>query len=225
MMTLEISTDASITNFRTPLHPMVRTFGCGGALSITTGDERYIISQDTTNNRAELLAVYLGVKLAKEIMDNNPGLYDNIIIYSDSQFAVKGLTEWIHSWARNMDENGVLRRSDGGVVINQELYLCIISYLAINKLRVSFKHVSGHISVTNPSSLDKASRTYYRMNGEFLRPEEVYKVAYYNNIIDERTRSRLKAVNPDKFPIYDYSDNYKIMTRYILPRDYAQYIS
>jgi ribonuclease HI len=224
-MKLEISTDASTTTFNTMLNPEDRIFGCSGAISITTGDEEYIVSPDTTNNRSELLAVYLGLKLAKRIMDMDPERYDELIIYSDSQLAVKGLTEWIHTWEMNKDIHGVLRRTDGGVVLNQELYLCIISFVVLNKIKVSFKHVSGHINLNNPMSLRKAEETYYRMNKEFLKPEEVYKVTYYNNLVDSRTRSRLKYVNPDKYKRYNYSNNYRIMVNYILPVNYKEYIS
>ena len=216
--TLEICTDASIHTF-----PNGRTFGCAGALCITTLEEDYLVSQDTTNNRSELLAVYLGLKLGKRIMDQNPN-YDNIVIYSDSQFAIFGLTKWMSRWMTTRDDNGIIYGSNGKPVKNQELFMCILSYITTNQLKVTFRHCSGHVRYTSTKILKKANDAYYRSNGMYLRPEDIYKISYYNDIIDNNTRAYLQTINPDMYPIMDYSNNHWVMTKYVVPNNYTNFI-
>lgn len=215
---LEICTDASIRTF-----PNGRVFGCAGAVCITTLEQDYLISQDTTNNRSELLAVYLGLKLGKRIMDANPN-YESIVIYSDSQFAIFGLTKWMSGWMRTMDSNGIIYGTNGQPVKNQELFMCILSYITSNNLKVSFKHCSGHVRYTSIKMLRKANDVFYKSNGEYLRPEDIYKIAFYNDIVDTSTRNYLDTINPDVYPIMDYSNNHHIMTKYVVPNNYTNYI-
>lgn len=216
---LEICTDASIRVF-----PNGRTFGCAGALCITTLQQDYLISQDTTNNRSELLGVYLGVKLGERIMRENPGMYDSIMIFSDSQLAILGLNKWIDSWMQNRDANGVMYGSTGKPVKNQELFMCIISFITTHKLKVYFRHCSGHVRTTSPKMLREANETYHKFNGSYLRPEDIYKIAYYNDIVDRNTRHYLSKIDPDDYPILDYSNNYQAMTKYVVPENYRNYI-
>jgi ribonuclease HI len=215
---LEICTDASIRKF-----PNGRTFGCAGALCITTMEQEYLISQDTTNNRSELLAVYLGLKLGKRIMDENPN-YESLIIYSDSQFAIFGLTKWMSGWMKTKDINGIIYGSNGKPVKNQELFMCILSFITSNKLRVVFRHCSGHVRYTSTKMLREANDVFYKSNGVYLRPEDIYKIAYYNDIVDVSTRQQLQNINPDVYPVLDYSNNHRVMTRYSVPSNYTDYI-
>lgn len=215
---LEICTDASIRKF-----PNGRTFGCAGALCITTMEEEHLVSQDTTNNRSELLAIYLGLKLGKRIMDTNPE-YNSIVLYSDSQFAIFGLTRWMSGWMKTMDENGIIYGSNGLPVKNQELFMCILSYITANELKVTFRHVSGHVRYSSIKNLKEANDAYFRSNGVYLRPEDIFKISYYNNIVDNTTREYLKTINPDIYPVMDYTNNYQVMTKYVVPSTYVNYI-
>ena len=215
---LEICTDASIRTF-----PNGRTFGCAGALCITTMEQDYLVSQDTTNNRSELLGVYLGLKLGKRIMDKNPQ-YKSLIIYSDSQFAIFGLTKWMPGWMKSKDTNGIIYGSNGKPVKNQELFMCILSFITSNQLKVTFRHCSGHVRYTSIKMLREANDVYYKSNGMYLRPEDIYKLAYYNDIVDNTTRQYLQDINPDIYPRMDYSKNYQVMTKYVVPNDYINFI-
>lgn len=221
-MTLEICTDASIRTFQ--CGNVQRTFGCAGALSIPTMEEDYLFSQDTTNNRSELLAIYLGLKLGKRIMDANPGVYDSITIYSDSQFGIFGLTKWMPNWMRTRDANGIIYGSDGKPVKNQELFMCILTYITINNLRVMFRHCKGHVRYTSTKKLQQANETYFKSNGVYLRPEDIFKLAYYNDIVDRTTREKLQTINPDYYSVMDYANNYQIMAKYVIPTNYIGYI-
>ena len=49
--------------------------------------------RETTNNRMELTAVICGLEAMKRPITAK--------VYSDSQYVLKGISEWIHGWKRN----------------------------------------------------------------------------------------------------------------------------
>lgn len=216
MMILEIYTDASMRTFEDG-----RTFGCSGALCATNGMAKYTINPDSTNNRSELLAVFLGVQLANEIIMSNPGVYDQIDIYSDSQFSIFGLTRWINSWIKTKDSNGIIYGSNNRPVKNQEIFAMILTYMVDNNLKVRFLHQAGHIRVTSLKRLGVANYVFKRSNGYSLRPDEVYKISYYNDIVDRTTRSKLYCINPNNFP---KSSDGTSLAKYDFPMNYRKCI-
>jgi ribonuclease HI len=58
--------------------------------------ERAGFDRQTTNNRMELTAVR---EALTEVAAHSPGM--PITISTDSQYVQKGITVWIHAWARN----------------------------------------------------------------------------------------------------------------------------
>ena len=52
--------------------------------------EMYGGEKDTTNNRMELLAVIKGL----ETLSQN----SEVVVYTDSQYVQKGMTEWLEKW-------------------------------------------------------------------------------------------------------------------------------
>lgn len=218
-MVLEIYTDASIKTFDNG-----RTFGCSGALCATNGESIYNINPDTTNNRSELIAIYNGVVLADNIRKriNEPC---QVHLYSDSQFGVFGLTKWIYGWIKTMDDNGIMYGSNGQPVKNQELFAMILSYLSINKLKVNFHHMAGHVRYTSTKMLSKANDTFNKSNGYYLRPEDIYKISYYNDIVDKTSRAKLDNINLNEFPIVGNGYDYITMVNYKIPKDFKNYIN
>lgn len=217
-MILEIYTDASIRTFDNG-----RIFGCSGAFCATNGDSLYTISPDTTNNKSELIAIYNGIVLADGIRKRQPE-YDEIYLYSDSQFGVFGLTRWIYGWLKTRDANGIIYGSNGKPVKNQELFAMILTYLANNKLKIHFRHIAGHVRYTSTKMLAKANETFNASNGYYLRPEDIYKVSYYNDIVDRTSRAKLDAINPNEFPIIDNS-NCALMCSYYIPDNFRNFIN
>ena len=49
--------------------------------------------KDTTNNRMELTAAIRGLEALKRPVVGK--------VYTDSQYVLKGISEWIHGWKRN----------------------------------------------------------------------------------------------------------------------------
>jgi ribonuclease HI len=90
----------------------------------------------TTNNRAELMAIYQALK-------NNPDI-SNISIYTDSRYVIGCLQEWYPSWERRGARlDGIPRKADGSIPENLDL---IQDILALQKGReaITYNHVYGH---------------------------------------------------------------------------------
>ena len=215
-MDLEIYTDASIKTYQSG-----RTFGCSGAICPTTGQSIYTINPDTTNNRSELIAIDIGVRLAHGIYNREPQKYDNIYLYSDSQFGIFGLTKWIYGWSKNM-KDGIMYGSNKQPVKNQELFIGILNYLSMNNFKINFRHQAGHINVTRPKMLFDANEIFKRSNGYYLKPEDIYKISYYNDFVDKSTRAKLENINPNDFPVLNNAN--KNMLNISLAKDFKKYI-
>ena len=88
-------------------------------------------NHDTTNNRMELMATIEAIVWAKK---NN---IESIVIYTDSQYVQKGITEWIDSWKKKAWKTAAKKP-----VKNKDLWTTLDEYR--NLLSVSWKWVEGH---------------------------------------------------------------------------------
>lgn len=95
---------------------------------------RKFTHEPITNQRAELYAIYVSLILIKKNLE-----FDKIIIYTDSEYSIKCLTQWIKKW-----EKTGWKSSAGTKVKNQDIIKPISSIL--NKLDgiVEFRHVRSH---------------------------------------------------------------------------------
>lgn len=83
----------------------------------------------TTNNRMEILAVIEGLRALKRAC--------TVIIHTDSQYVMKGMTEWMPNWKRR----GWLT-ADKKPVKNVELWQALDAQVA--RHQVSWRWVRGH---------------------------------------------------------------------------------
>lgn len=60
-------------------------------------EEYKLLEGEKTNNKAEIS----GVILAFELLDQFIQADDKVILYSDSEYTIKSLTEWIINWKKN----------------------------------------------------------------------------------------------------------------------------
>lgn len=84
----------------------------------------------TTNNRMELLAAIKGLEALRR--DGS-----NVELHTDSQYVVKGCSEWLDGWKRNG-----WRTSTRKPVVNQDLWQIMDALL--NKHNVTLRWVKGH---------------------------------------------------------------------------------
>ena len=100
---------------------------------------------DTTNNRMELMAAIQALKSVKS------GYKGPIILWTDSTYVMKGITEWIHGWKKRG-----WKKSDKKPVINTDLWKKLD---AINQRHdVTWKWVKGHAGHAGNERADELAR-------------------------------------------------------------------
>lgn len=96
-------------------------------------NQSYGGDKETTNNRMEMTAVIEGLLFLKDL----PNPPDKIIVVSDSQYVIKGITEWIVGWELRGWVN-----SQGKPVLNRDLWEELD---ALQKpLNIEWHWVKGH---------------------------------------------------------------------------------
>lgn len=188
--TLNIFTDASITKLSDG-----ETIGCFGAILIHGKDQIPIelysdhvgIRRYSTNNDSELRGILLGVYMALRFRDS----FKTINLFSDSMISIMGLKEWIFTWARNVDKNNGNMRASSGYVKNQELIERIIYTIINYNLYINLYHQHGHININKPSDIDKATKTFIRLNNVTPTKDLMTDLSIYNDRIDNLTRDTL----------------------------------
>ena len=83
----------------------------------------------TTNNRMEMMAVIQGLEAIATPSD--------VLVVSDSQYVIKGITQWIHGWKKRG-----WRNASGQPVKNRDLWERLDSLCRIH--RVQWEWVRGH---------------------------------------------------------------------------------
>ena len=83
----------------------------------------------TTNNRMEIRAVIEALR--------NTEVGSEVEIHSDSEYVIKGITEWIHNWQKNN-----WRTKNKKPVLNQDLWQELL--IEMKKRKIKWKKVLGH---------------------------------------------------------------------------------
>jgi ribonuclease HI len=102
-------------------------------------------SEMTTNNRMELISV---IKALEEIKQKWPDLGIPIIVFSDSQYVVKGSSDWMLKWEKNGWKRGKSVNKNGkklnpsAEVSNLDLWKKMFEF--VNEIHPSFLWVKGH---------------------------------------------------------------------------------
>lgn len=106
-----------------------------------------------TNNKAEIYAVSKGLKLLLDKYKNdNSFIQNSLIIYTDSDYVLKGATRWIKSWRQN---NWFTVNNEK--VKNKELWIDLDNQMQRVKqdFDVSFQLVKGHSGIDFNEKCDK----------------------------------------------------------------------
>ncbi|MEE2890223.1 MAG: ribonuclease HI [Planctomycetota bacterium] len=89
----------------------------------------YDYDSSTTNNRMELAAALEALRSIPE--------GSSVSLFSDSQYVVKGMSEWVAGWQRRN-----WRKADGKPVLNDDLWKQLVA-VAANK-QIEWVWVEGH---------------------------------------------------------------------------------
>lgn len=98
-----------------------------------------------TNQRAELYAVLA-------VLEAN-SLEDELLIYSDSKYAVQGISDWMYKWK---EQKTLITRSNGDIW--KRLYDNVITR-NLHGLPIMIKHVRGHCGIEGNEKADKLATT------------------------------------------------------------------
>lgn len=121
--------------------------GPGGwaAILCYKGVEKELVGGEaqSTNNRAEIMAATIGLLALKRPCA--------VTVVSDSQYVVKGMTEWVHGWRRKGWRNAA-----GEPVKNKELWEGLIAAAAPHQ--VTWQWVKGHAGHHYNERCDKLAK-------------------------------------------------------------------
>lgn len=134
----------------------------------------------TTNNRMELSAA-IGALAHHSLQDQN----DEITIFTDSSYVIKGITTWVKIWKRN----GWLTKTKQDVS-NKDLWMKLDEVASGKK--IEWKYVGGHVGVVGNERCDEIATSFADAVHMDLYdgPLSQYKIA---NIKDVSHDPELKA--------------------------------
>ena len=102
------------------------------------------LDSTATNNKAELAAAIKALQMAKE---HN---LESLMICSDSNYVIQGVTEWIHKW----NENG-WKTAGGEDVKNKDIWKELAGLALDTKVKITWKHVAAHTGIPGNEEADK----------------------------------------------------------------------
>ena len=157
---------------------------------------------NTTNNYGEIFAIYLGLKESVKYLEEN-GLPLKIDLYSDSEICVNGLNTWIHNWKKKAVDG--IWYGSSGMVSNQEIFKLIDemrnkprgkklfkNMRTHKKYDINIYHVRGHIDVNKSKDVQKAIKTFERVNGFPISHDKLTFIVDMNNKVDKVAVNQLK---------------------------------
>jgi len=169
--------------------------GPGGWGAVVVTQKKTVVElggadKNTTNNKMELTAIIEALRYLKK-----PN--KEIVVYTDSSYAINGITKWVKNWQAN---NWTKR--DKTEVLNRDLWEALIE--ATKGKSIKWIHVSGHSGLPGNERVDAIATSFARGVEPklFKGLKNKYDVDVFNVTYDEkrknersvsRARSRAKA--------------------------------
>lgn len=110
---------------------------------------------DTTNNRMEIQAVISALEKLNTRCQ--------VIIYSDSQYVVNSINNWIYGWAKNNWKSF----SKGGQIANIDMWQKIYQFMKTHKIKAEW--VKGHANNPGNNLCDELAMTSQFIHGGYRR--------------------------------------------------------
>ena len=100
---------------------------------------------ETTNNRMEMMATIKALEAIK------PAFKGPVVLFTDSTYVLKGITEWIHGWKKRG-----WKKSDKKPVVNKDLWQRLDALNAAHDIR--WEWVKGHDGDAGNERADELAR-------------------------------------------------------------------
>lgn len=138
MVALEIYTDGACQGNPGPGGWGAIIYYPSGEIKRLSGGEK-----DTTNNRMEMQAV---IEALAAVNDS-----EGVVLYSDSKYLLKGVTEWMSGWKKKS-----WKTASGSPVKNKDLWQKIDGYQ--QSLDIQWRWVKGHSGDPKNEAVDALAR-------------------------------------------------------------------
>lgn len=187
---LNIFTDASVKK-----EINGSTTACSGYIALYRNYDSGLAEQDcqilfnSTNNQAEIYAIYMGIRAAVNIK-NSGVIINNINLFSDSKISVYGLRNWIVSWVEQ-SKGYELFSSSGLPVSNQSIFLSCIYMILRNHLNINIYHIHGHKNPKYKEQVELFMRDFEKFNNINISYPLAQSLMRENDNIDNYTRKML----------------------------------
>jgi ribonuclease HI len=146
--------------------------GWASILSFPNGKVRELGGgeRDTTNNRMEMTAA---LEALASISDTQSS---NIILYTDSTYLIKGITQWIWGW-----RNKGWKNAEGKDVANRDLWEDLSHQITrLKPSTIDWKYVRGHAGIPGNERCDEIAVAYSK--GVYVDLYDGEKAAYLIDI-------------------------------------------
>jgi ribonuclease HI len=135
--------------------------GWGSIVALPDGSVRELGggSEETTNNRMEMVAAIRALAVLDSVADSP------IVLYTDSVYLIRGITQWIWGWRSRGWKN-----AEGKDVANRDLWEELSRQVArIKPATVQWKYVRGHSGFAGNERCDEIAVSY-----STGKPERLY---------------------------------------------------
>ena len=113
--------------------------------------EKFGGEKATTNNRMELTAVIESLRELRVLAASRSDISTKAVIYTDSQYVQKGITDWIIKWKQN-----AWRTSDKKPVKNQDLWVELDALAG--EFSLSWQWIRGHSGIEFNERCDRMTQ-------------------------------------------------------------------
>jgi ribonuclease HI len=145
---------------------------------------------DTTNNRMELQAAIEALQIFRACEQTEP-----ITLYTDSEYVIKGITQWIKGWKRKN-----WKTSQGKPVLNQDLWKALDQ---LNDANIRWQHVRGHSGNVGNERCDAIAFSF--ASGRSPSLEQTYSPLAEVDPLRDLSVAQLSDSNPDSKVAYSHS--------------------
>lgn len=122
-----------------------------------------------TNNRTEIKAVTKAIEsFMHDKIKRGDKSKENLIMYLDSQYVIKLITQWIHKWKKNN-----WKASTGKPVLNKDLIFQLDHIIELYKdfVKIDFQFINAHKSEPKNKSSVEHKQWYGNMMADKLAKE------------------------------------------------------